>query len=66
MIAAKEIGQWLTLTELHELTGYGEASISAELRNLRKDGFIICKRIRSKYGTGLLWEYWIGADFSLK
>jgi biotin operon repressor len=46
LIGAKEAGTWLSLEELGHLTNYGEASISAQLRNLRKDGFIVSKRIR--------------------
>lgn len=56
LIAADEKGTWLTLAELAHLTHYGEASISAQMRNLRKQGFHVSKRIRS----GQTWEYRIG------
>src|SRR5467141_2698649 len=36
MLAATDCDTWLTLGELRGLTRYGEASISAELRHLRK------------------------------
>jgi DNA-binding Lrp family transcriptional regulator len=32
-------GQWRTLGEIHDLTGHPEASVSARLRDLRKDKF---------------------------
>jgi biotin operon repressor len=56
LMHADEQGAWLTLAELAHLTNYGEASISAQMRNLRKDGFHVSKRIRS----GMTWEYRIG------
>ncbi len=39
MLAAGARGAWLTLREIASLTGYGEASISAQLRHLRKPAF---------------------------
>ena len=36
MLAAGRRGAWLTLAEIAELTEIGEASISAQLRHLRK------------------------------
>ncbi len=36
MLAATDCDTWLTLGELRALTHYGEASISAQLRHLRK------------------------------
>jgi hypothetical protein len=36
MLAASMRGQWLTLAEIAESTEFGEASISAQLRHLRK------------------------------
>ena len=32
-------GKWRTLKELREITGFSEASISAQLRHLRKERF---------------------------
>lgn len=60
-------GNWLTLRELALRTRYGEASISAQLRHLRKPefgGFVVEKRQRST-GTvaaerGTVWEYRLG------
>jgi len=54
-----EEGGWLTLRELGELTGYGEASISAQIRHLRKEqfgGYIVAKRRRGMEKRGV-WEY---------
>lgn len=50
-------GYWRTLSEIAKLTGYPEASVSAQLRHLRKPAFgeyIVDKRRRD--GAGL-WEY---------
>jgi hypothetical protein len=47
MLAAAECETWLTLGELRMLTQYGEASISAQLRHLRKlenGGYEVAKR----------------------
>lgn len=52
-------GQWLTLGELGEITGDPQASISAQLRHLRKERFgshTILKRRRGEETSGL-WEY---------
>jgi len=49
MISAADCETWLTLGELRALTRYGEASISAQLRHLRKmenGGYEIVKRHR--------------------
>jgi hypothetical protein len=54
-----EDGGWMTLRELGGLTGYGEASISAQIRHLRKEefgGFIVAKRHRGLEKRGV-WEY---------
>jgi hypothetical protein len=50
---------WMTLRELAELTCYGEASISAQLRHLRKPqfgGYVVEKRRRG-FGRHGTWEY---------
>ena len=50
---------WMTLREISELTNYGEASISAQLRHLRKPhfgGYVIVKRRRRPMMNGA-WEY---------
>ena len=51
--------QWRTLREIEEVTGYGQASISAQLRNLKKErwGFNGLERqARGERSRGL-WEY---------
>ena len=72
MASAAECETWLTLGELRALTRYGEASISAQLRHLRKaenGGYEIVKRHRE--GVALerpcadrrgewVWEYQLG------
>ena len=64
MLAASDCGTWLTLGELRALTSYGEASISAQLRHLRKPeygGYELLKRHREDAVRGArgesLWEY---------
>lgn len=51
--------QWRTLGEIQAMTGDPQASISAQLRHLRKDIFgnhIVNKRPRGNRENGL-WEY---------
>jgi hypothetical protein len=66
MLSARQCETWLTLDELTKLTHYPPASISAQLRHLRKPqfgGFAVEKRPRSfgramcgeEFGT--VWEY---------
>ena len=69
MLSAAECETWLTLGELRALTRYGEASISAQLRHLRKaenGGYEVVKRHREgaspeRPGTDgrgeCVWEY---------
>lgn len=66
MLSAGECETWLTLVELSRLTHYGEASISAQLRHLRKPqygGFFVGKRRRRVEEIlrgeefGPIWEY---------
>jgi hypothetical protein len=69
MISAAECETWLTLGELRAITRYGEASISAQLRHLRRmenGGYSIMKRHREATlvtraaadGRGeCVWEY---------
>ena len=50
MMAAARRGSWLTLREISGLTEIGEASVSAQLRHLRKGAYgkhIVEKRRRS-------------------
>ncbi len=66
MLSARQCETWLTLDELAKLTHYPPASISAQLRHLRKPeygGFVVEKRPRAigkilrgeDFGT--VWEY---------
>jgi DNA-binding transcriptional regulator GbsR (MarR family) len=51
--------QWYTLAEIEAYTGYPQASISAQMRHLRKPKFgayTIEKRRRTS-GHGGTWEY---------
>jgi hypothetical protein len=69
MLSAADCEAWLTLGELRALTRYGEASISAQLRHLRKTengGYDVTKRHREgaspvRPGTDgrgeCVWEY---------
>jgi hypothetical protein len=66
MLSASQCDTWLTLDELAKLTQYPPASISAQLRHLRKPqfgGYEVKKRQR-KFGKamrgedfGTVWEY---------
>jgi hypothetical protein len=49
-------GEWATLPELHDRTGDPVASISAQLRHLRRGGFTINRRARKRG----LFEYSLG------
>lgn len=66
MLSARQCETWLTLDELAKLTHYPPASISAQLRHLRKrenGGYVVEKRPRAvgkvlrgeDFGT--VWEY---------
>ena len=66
MLASGKYGLWLTLRQLARRTGYGEASISAQLRHLRKGqygGFVLEKRccnvgrIGGSRSSKAMWEY---------
>jgi hypothetical protein len=66
MLSAGQCATWLTLDELSKLTHYPPASISAQLRHLRKlryGAFAVVKRSRRvnkamrAEGFGTLWEY---------
>jgi hypothetical protein len=65
MLTAGKYGAWMTLRELARLTRYGETSISAQLRHLRKakcGGFVLEKRVRkpevvSSEEHFVVWEY---------
>ena len=55
--------RWLTLEEIHRATGYGAASISAQLRHLRNrtggytgPAYAVAKQRRGEPGRGI-WEY---------
>ena len=54
-------GAWRSLPQIHAATGYPEASISAQLRHLRKPqfgGYEVSKRRIAETG---LWEYHVAA-----
>jgi len=66
MLSARQCETWLTLDELAKLTHYPPASISAQLRHLRKPengGYLVEKQPRAvgkvlrgeDFGT--IWEY---------
>ena len=66
MLSAQQCETWLTLDELAKLTHYPPASISAQLRHLRKaeyGGFVVEKRCRETgkgvrgEDFGAVWEY---------
>ena len=66
MLAARQCETWLTLEELSKLTHYPPASISAQLRHLRKQengGYVVEKRPRALARVlrgedfGTVWEY---------
>jgi hypothetical protein len=66
MLSARQCETWLTLDELSKLTHYPPASISAQLRHLRKPefgGYAVEKRQRAAGRTlrgedfGTVWEY---------
>jgi hypothetical protein len=65
LLSATECGSWLTLRELSQLTQYGEASISAQLRHLRKPkygSYVVEKKVRRDLLVrdtehGAIWEY---------
>ena len=51
-------GQWVTLAEIEAYTGYPQASISSQIRHLRKAKFgayLVTKRRRVEGGG--TWEY---------
>ena len=74
MLAAGKYGVWMTLRELNKLTGYGEASISAQLRHLRRaryGGFALRKRIRfgevvRQPQQSIVWEYQLSRKLRLQ
>src|SRR6266446_885600 len=66
MLSARQCETWLTLDELAKLTHYPPASISAQLRHLRKPqfgAFLVKKRPRMARTVlrgedfGTIWEY---------
>jgi hypothetical protein len=50
-------GQWLTLAEIHQITGDPEASISAQIRHLRKYRFGAHDIQKRRRNDGNQWEY---------
>ena len=49
-------GNWRTLPDIAQITGYGEASISAQLRNMRKARFGSLT-VNKRYISNGLYEY---------
>jgi len=71
MLSAGQCATWLTLDELAKLTHYPPASISAQLRHMRKPRFgayEVVKRCRTvdkamrAEGFGAVWEYSVLRD----
>lgn len=71
MLSAGQCATWLTLDELAKLTHYPPASISAQLRHLRKPrygAYEVVKRCRTvdkamrADGFGAVWEYSVLQD----
>jgi len=71
MLSAGQCATWLTLDELAKLTHYPPASISAQLRHMRKPRFgayEVVKRCRTTNkamraeGFGAVWEYSVMQD----
>src|SRR5262245_34835562 len=66
MLSARECETWLTLDELAKLTHYPPASISAQLRHLRKPqygAFVVEKRLRRLPCRGRLADVVRDEDF---
>ena len=71
MLSAGQCATWLTLDELAKLTHYPPASISAQLRHMRKPRFgayevvkrnrRVDKAMRAE-GFGTVWEYSVRQD----
>ena len=71
MLSAGQCATWLTLDELAKLTHYPPASISAQLRHMRKPRFGAyevakrCRRVNKAMraeGFGVVWEYSVLQD----
>jgi hypothetical protein len=76
MLSAANCNAWLTLEQLTRMTNYPQASISAQLRHLRKEqhgGYRVAKRCRPAAAGflrgvddrslhGPVWEYRLGCD----
>jgi hypothetical protein len=74
MLSAGQCATWLTLDELAKLTHYPPASISAQLRHMRKPQFgayEVVKRCRTANkamraeGFGAVWEYSVLQDWRM-
>ncbi len=71
MLSAGQCATWLTLDELAKLTHYPPASISAQLRHMRKPCFGAYKVVKRSRrvdkamraeGFGAVWEYSVRQD----
>jgi DNA-binding transcriptional regulator GbsR (MarR family) len=58
-------GQWRTLYEISEALGYPEASVSAQLRHLRKPMFG-AYRVDKRRIIGGLWEYHVAPQEAIQ
>jgi hypothetical protein len=57
ILAVMSSGKWWTLAELEFLTHFPQASISAQLRHLRKPAFGSYTVEKQRRGEGGTWEY---------
>ena len=55
---------WATLKQIGQLTGYAEASISAQLRNLRKSQFGAYS-VKKQRRADRVWEYRVAGPESI-
>jgi hypothetical protein len=55
--AVVRFGKWITLAELSRLTGHPEASVSARLRDFRKEKFGSFEVDRRRFDDSGLWQY---------
>jgi hypothetical protein len=61
MLRARANNSWLSLREIEGITGYTTASISAQLRNLKKSPYLLELHKQRRWGDPRLglWEYQI-------
>ena len=59
MVSQARVGRWLTLGEINAALGYPEASISAQLRHLRKPSCGSYQVDKRRRGNGGNYEYYV-------